>query len=350
MSAIIDEHQQFSDSSGKPYANGKIYIGDDGLDPVLNPATIYSDRELTTPIANPQTLDANGRATNKVWVEGRYSMRIDDENDVQVYQELDNGFAQTTGSTRLINVQGTNTITASASPAITALVVGQSYTMEPANDNTGAVTVAIDTIPATNLYLSGSALTGAELQAGVAISFIYNSSGNFDLQTFNEVVLDEDDFASDSTTQAPSQQSSKVYHGLRRYNPGDAFVHTGTSAPAGALAVPVAATNISRTTYADLFAAIGTTWGVGDGSTTFGMPFLIEGHTFVQADSNVGTATSGAVIAHTHTTNGGVVNSGGGTLQAGASIGIGVVSAASTGGTYNEAAGNKALWCVQYQG
>ena len=29
---------------------------------------------------------------------------------------------------------------------------------------------------------------------------------------------------------------------------------------------------VSRTTYADLFTAIGTTWGVGDGSTTFDLP------------------------------------------------------------------------------
>ena len=29
---------------------------------------------------------------------------------------------------------------------------------------------------------------------------------------------------------------------------------------------------VSRTTYADLFAAIGTRYGVGDGSTTFGIP------------------------------------------------------------------------------
>lgn len=31
---------------------------------------------------------------------------------------------------------------------------------------------------------------------------------------------------------------------------------------------------VSRTTYADLFAAIGTTYGVGDGSTTFALPDL----------------------------------------------------------------------------
>ena len=31
---------------------------------------------------------------------------------------------------------------------------------------------------------------------------------------------------------------------------------------------------VSRTTYADLFAAIGTTWGAGNGSSTFNVPDL----------------------------------------------------------------------------
>lgn len=31
---------------------------------------------------------------------------------------------------------------------------------------------------------------------------------------------------------------------------------------------------VSRTAYAELFAAIGTTWGAGDGSTTFNLPDL----------------------------------------------------------------------------
>lgn len=44
----------------------------------------------------------------------------------------------------------------------------------------------------------------------------------------------------------------------------------GSSAPAGFLLCD--GTAVSRTTYADLFAAIGTTWGVGDGSTTFNVP------------------------------------------------------------------------------
>jgi microcystin-dependent protein len=46
----------------------------------------------------------------------------------------------------------------------------------------------------------------------------------------------------------------------------------GSSAPTGYLKANGAI--ISRTTYADLFTAIGTTFGVGDGSTTFALPDL----------------------------------------------------------------------------
>ena len=44
----------------------------------------------------------------------------------------------------------------------------------------------------------------------------------------------------------------------------------GKSIPDGWLLCNGAA--VSRTTYADLFAAIGTAWGTGDGSTTFNLP------------------------------------------------------------------------------
>lgn len=46
--------------------------------------------------------------------------------------------------------------------------------------------------------------------------------------------------------------------------------YAGSTAPSGWLACDGSA--VSRTTYADLFSAIGTTWGAGDGSTTFNVP------------------------------------------------------------------------------
>ena len=53
---------------------------------------------------------------------------------------------------------------------------------------------------------------------------------------------------------------------------GSYFPFAGSSAPAGYLIADGAA--VSRTTYSDLFTAIGTTYGVGNGSTTFNLPNL----------------------------------------------------------------------------
>lgn len=51
---------------------------------------------------------------------------------------------------------------------------------------------------------------------------------------------------------------------------GVIFPFAGSSAPGGFLMCDGSA--VSRTTYAALFAAIGTTFGTGDGSTTFNIP------------------------------------------------------------------------------
>lgn len=51
---------------------------------------------------------------------------------------------------------------------------------------------------------------------------------------------------------------------------GSVVDYAGSSAPTGYLFC--FGQNVSRTTYAALFAAIGTTFGTGDGSTTFGLP------------------------------------------------------------------------------
>jgi len=53
---------------------------------------------------------------------------------------------------------------------------------------------------------------------------------------------------------------------------GTIITFGGASAPTGYLACDGSA--VSRTTYADLFAALSTTWGTGDGSTTFNVPDL----------------------------------------------------------------------------
>jgi hypothetical protein len=80
---------------------------------------------------------------------------------------------------------------------------------------------------------------------------------------------------------------------------GSIIVYAGATVPAGYLAIPTAATTVSRTTFAPLFAVLGTTWGAGDGSTTFGLPFLPSGYTFVQG--TLAAQSVGSVISHFHT-------------------------------------------------
>jgi microcystin-dependent protein len=63
--------------------------------------------------------------------------------------------------------------------------------------------------------------------------------------------------------------------------------YAGSSAPTGWLMCY--GQDVSRTTYSDLFTAIGITYGIGDGSTTFTLPDL-RGRTIAGKDSMGGTS------------------------------------------------------------
>ena len=65
---------------------------------------------------------------------------------------------------------------------------------------------------------------------------------------------------------------------------GEIIALAGSSSPSGYLFCNGAP--VSRTTYAGLFAAIGTKYGAGDGSTTFNLPDLVD--KFVMGSSSVG--------------------------------------------------------------
>lgn len=88
--------------------------------------------------------------------------------------------------------------------------------------------------------------------------------------------------------------------------PAGTVVHVAmSSAPAGYLKCNGAA--VSRTTYAALFTAIGTTFGAGDGSTTFNVPELrgefirsLDDSRDIDAARALGSAQADAIASHTH--------------------------------------------------
>jgi microcystin-dependent protein len=105
--------------------------------------------------------------------------------------------------------------------------------------------------------------------------------------------------AMEEVTGLVAQLATKLDTRLR-YVAGQIIVTAGKQAPPYTLLCNGAA--LSRTQYADLFTAIGTTYGAGDGVTTFNVPRLGEG-TVIKATvdaSKVGTYHAGTVLTHTH--------------------------------------------------
>lgn len=83
--------------------------------------------------------------------------------------------------------------------------------------------------------------------------------------------------------------------------PGFLQPYAGSSAPSGWLMCDGSA--ISRTQYANLFAVIGVTYGVGDNVTTFNIPDLRQRFPLGKAASGTGATlgSTGGAIDHTHT-------------------------------------------------
>jgi hypothetical protein len=77
----------------------------------------------------------------------------------------------------LTSVAGTNTITASISPVITAYVTGQTFRFVAAGANTGAVTININGLGAKAVTKSGAtALAGGDIPAGAAVQVFYDGT------------------------------------------------------------------------------------------------------------------------------------------------------------------------------
>jgi len=133
---------------------------------------------------------------------------------------------------------------------------------------------------------------------------------------------------------------------------GTVLDYAGNSIPSGYLECDGSA--VSRTAYPKLFAAIGTAWGAGDGSTTFNLPNLGGRACIGKGTRSVGntggsethTLTANEIPSHAHT-----INHGHGFTQP--TVDGGWIAGAITGGWHNHtvdnyrAAGEAANWTLE---
>lgn len=155
---------------------------------------------------------------------------------------------------------------------------------------------------------------GASLQAGTRLRVKVSISGGTLTLTYNATSLNFNfganyKLANGDSFDIVKTNDSLAYWDIENFERadggdwskvGELFDWPHASTPSYGLLCNGAA--VSRTTYAALFAKIGTTWGVGDGTSTFNLPDIEEGYTTVQANANEGTGTVGEVISHQHGT------------------------------------------------
>jgi microcystin-dependent protein len=145
------------------------------------------------------------------------------------------------------------------------------------------------------------------LAAGSNTQVQYNSGGLFagsSNLTFNGTTLA---VTGNVTASGDISATGTISSGGGLVMPTGAMLeYGGASAPTGWLLCNGAA--VSRTTYAALFAVLGTAYGAGDGSTTFNVPNKIDrvgvgaGSSYVRgATGGTATAITDAAGAHNHT-------------------------------------------------
>jgi microcystin-dependent protein len=170
-----------------------------------------------------------------------------------------------------------NAYTLTPDAGLTAYVVGERYSFRAHLANSGPATLNISGLGAKPIKKMSAAgktdLVSGDLQPGQPVTVEYDGS---------EMVL---------TTPAATASDGVPA--------GTIVAFAGATAPPGWLLCDGSA--VSRAMYASLFAAIATTYGAGDGSTTFNLPDL-RGRTAVGRDDLGGVAANRIQISTTITT------------------------------------------------
>jgi microcystin-dependent protein len=188
---------------------------------------------------------------------------------------------------------------------------------------------------------------GASRVVYPAAGTIFTDNANIDVQgdvNYTIVAGDRVEIEALTTTTFKVWIKRKNGRPIENYT-GEIFDWPHASTPAYGLICNGAA--VSRTTYAALFNKIGTTWGAGDGSTTFNVPNIQADFTTVQSSGNEGTSTNGQVIAHVHAIafQSSAAGATFGSTAAGATSGT---ATDSTGGVANFAAAVRVRKCIRF--
>ena len=208
------------------------------------------------------------------------SVKITDYPLLTILQQLTSGsasfedllyYAETIGTTGFGSAASTSNLATKyyvdyvGAGGFTSLNVGTSYGLKALG--TSPETVGIDLLTNGGLAFSGGDLY-VYTSASQGLSFddagrlFFNASDSFAFTGTNSF--------SGTTNFTGAMQENSVVGGL--VPAGSVTAYASISVPVGWL--PCNGAAVSRTTYATLFSVIGTTYGIGDNSTTFNVPSM----------------------------------------------------------------------------
>ena len=260
---------------------------------------VYRQTPLTAPLVNftdGATLVAADLDTNAL--QSIYTQQELDDSIVEGLADVipngDKGDITTSVSGSVWTIDaGAITETKVATGAITETKVGTGAITET-KVGAGAITEAkVATGAITETKVGAGAVTAAKIAAG-AFTDSVSSTSTTTIATPNSVKTAYD-LATTANAAANATPPS-----------GSIIWYAANTAPTGYLKANGA--NVNRTTYANLFTAIGTTFGVGDGSTTFTLPDLRgefargwDDGRGIDSGRAFGSAQAHSFASHTHT-------------------------------------------------
>lgn len=189
----------------------------------------------------------------------------------------------------LASVAGTDTITGTMTPDLTAYSAGMIAVFTPANDNTGAATLNIDTLGALDIQkYDGEALAAGDLKSGIP-ALVVLDSGADDFILLNP--------QSQVTTSPNTSASEFGYKGIPQ-NSQTAGTYTLVLADAGKHVHTDGSTTGTVTIPANASVAfpVGTVITITNGSTTTSVTIAITSDTLrLAGTSSTGSRTLAAV-------------------------------------------------------
>jgi microcystin-dependent protein len=198
-------------------------------------------------------------------------------------------------------------------PLVPKFYIVYNNTSDGYSVNIGASTGAVITIPngvTAQVYCDGSNFYSA--QTGSAGNFTVNgnltATGIADTGALSAATLSVSGAATFSTsptapTPTTGDNTTKVattaFVQANSVPTGSLLMWSTSSAPSGYLNCDGSA--VSRSTYASLFSVVGTTFGSGDGSTTFNLPNYTNRMPYGTTIGSTGGSADAIVVSHTHT-------------------------------------------------